>query len=192
MRLIAILLLSSVIGCASTLELAAMRQVEFRFDGISDAQIAGIHLERVHSTDDVSALDLGRLTLAVASKDVPLDLIVHVTGRNPPTNKATARMIALDWSYLVDDRETVSGRLSEPYVFPPGQSTDVPVVVTFNMFRFFGGTGKDLLNTALALAGQRTSSHTVTLRLTPSIDTPAGRIRYPVPISLDLSRAGLR
>ena len=190
MRWIAILLLSSVMGCASALELAAMRQVEFRFDGISDAQIAGIHLEGLHSTDDVSVLDLGRLTLAVASKDVPLDLIVHVTGQNPATNNVTARMIALDWSYLVDERETVSGRLSERYVFPPGQSTDVPVIVTFNMFRLFGGTRKDLLNTALALAGQRSSRHTVTLRLIPSIDTPAGRLRYPVPISLDLARAG--
>ena len=190
MRLIAILLLSSVVGCASTRELDAMRQVEFRFDRISDAQIAGIRLGSLHSTDDVSVLDLGRLTLAVASKDVPLDLIVHVTGQNPATNDVTARMIALDWAYFVDERETVSGRLSEPYNFPPGQPTDVPVVVTFNMFSFFGSNGEDLLDTALALAGQRSSSHTVTLRLTPSIDTPAGRIRYPVPITLDLARAG--
>ena len=190
MRLIAVLLLSSVIGCASARELAAMRQVEFRFDRISDAQIAGIRLGSLHSANDVSVLDLGRLTLAVASKDVPLDLIVHVTGQNPAANNVTARMIALDWAYFVDERETVSGRLSEPYVFPPGQSTDVPVIVTFNMFSFFGGAGKDLLDTALALAGQRSSSHTVTLRLTPSIDTPAGRIRYPVPITLDLARAG--
>ena len=190
MRLIAVLLLSSVIGCASARELAAMRQVEFRFDRISDAQIAGIRLGSLHSTDDISVLDLGRLTLAVASKDVPLDLIVHVTGRNPATNDVTARMIALDWAYFVDERETVSGRLSEPYDFPPGQPTDVPLVVTFNMFSFFGGAGEDLLDTALALAGQRSSSHTVTLRLIPSIDTPAGRIRYPVPITLDLARAG--
>ena len=190
MRLIAILLLSCVVGCASTRELDAMRQVEFRFDRISDAQIAGIRLGSLHSTDDVSVLDLGRLTLAVASKDVPLDLIVHVTGQNPATNDVTARMIALDWAYFVDERETVSGRLSEPYNFPPGQPTDVPVVVTFNMFSFFGSNGEDLLDTALALAGQRSSSHTVTLRLTPSIDTPAGRIRYPVPITLDLARAG--
>lgn len=190
MRLIAILLVSSIVGCASTRELAAMRQVEFRFDRISDAQIAGIRLGSVHSVEDVSVLDLGRLTLAVASKDVPLDLIVHLSGQNPAANNVTARMIAMDWSYFVDDRETVSGRLSEPYSFPPGQSTDVPVVVTFNMFSFFGGSGKDLLDTALALAGQRSSSHTVTLRLVPSIDTPAGRIRYPVPITLDLVRAG--
>jgi hypothetical protein len=190
MRLIAVLLLSSVVGCASTRELAAMRQVEFRFDRISDAQIAGVRLGSLHSTDDVSVLDLGRLTLAVASKDVPLDLIVHVNGLNPETNHVTARMIALDWSYFVDERETVSGRLSQSYAFPPGQSTDVPVVVTFNMFSFFGGAGKDFLDTALALAGQRASSHVVTLRLIPSVDTPAGPIRYPVPITLDLARVG--
>lgn len=190
MRVIAILLLSSVVGCASASQLAAMRQVEFRFDRISDAQIAGIALGSLHSADDVSVLDMGRLTLALASKDVPLDLIVHVKGENPAANNVTARMIALDWSYFVDERETVSGHLSEPYDFPPGQPTDVPVVVTFNMFRFFGGTGKDLLDTALALAGQRSSSHTVTLQLKPSIDSPAGRIQYPVPVTLYLARAG--
>lgn len=190
MRLFAILLVSSVVGCASARQLTALQQVEFRFDRISDAQIAGVRLGSIRSADDVSAIDLGRLTLAVASRDVPLDLTVHVSGRNPAGNDVTARMIALDWTYLVDEREAVSGRLTEPYDFPPGQSTDVPLVVTFDMFDFFGGAGKDLLDTALALAGQRSSNHSVTLRLTPSIDTPAGRIQYPVPITLDLARAG--
>jgi hypothetical protein len=180
-------LLSVVVGCAAAKEFVALRQVEFRYDRVSDARVAGIALGQVRSPEDVSPLDLARLGIAIASKDVPLDVTVHIEGRNPETNDVTARLVALDWAYLVDGRETVSGRLAEPFAFPPGQPTDVPVLVTFNLVDFFGGDGRALLDIALALGGQRASTHAVTLRLTPTVDTPAGPIRYPAPLTLDLS-----
>lgn len=187
-----VVLVVIVAGCAATRELAALRQVEFRYDRIADARVAGIPLAQVSSPDDVTPLDLARLGVAIASKDVPLDLTVHLEGRNPETNQVTARLVALDWAYFVDGQEAVSGRLAEPYAFPPGQPTDVPVVVTFNLVDLFGGDGRALLDVALALAGQRTSTRVVTLRLTPTVDTPAGAIRYPVPLTLDLSRLPAR
>ncbi|MGE5176849.1 MAG: hypothetical protein ACM3JJ_10795 [Hyphomicrobiales bacterium] len=187
MRLLAVLLLSAITGCSSVNQLAALHRVEFSFDGVTDPRVAGIRLASVHSPDDVSALDLGRLTLAIASKDVPIDLTVHVIGRNPEDNKVTAKLIGLDWSYLVDDRETVSGQVTEGYEFPPGQPTDVPLLVTFNLMDFFNGGGKDLLDTALAIAGQRASSHHVVMRIRPVLDTPLGKMRYPAPLDLDLA-----
>jgi len=180
-------LLSLVVGCAAAKEFVALRQVEFSFDRVSDARVAGIPLAQTRAYEDVSPLDVARLALAIAAKDVPLDLTVHVQGRNPETNTVTARLVALDWSYLVDGQETVAGTLTRSIAFPPGQPTDVPVGVTFNLVRFFGSDGRTLLDVALSLAGQRTTSRKVTLRLVPSIDTDAGRIRYPVPIDLDLS-----
>ncbi|HEX7078930.1 MAG TPA: hypothetical protein VF363_10950 [Candidatus Eisenbacteria bacterium] len=188
MRLFAVLLLASISGCAGVNQLAALHQVEFRFDGITDPRVAGIHLSSLRSPDDVNPLDLGRLTLAIASKDVPLDLTVRIVGRNPETNKITAKLIGLDWWYLVDGRETVSGRITEGYQFPPGQPTEMPVLVTFNLVSFFGSDGKALLDTALALAGQRTSTHQVVMRLQPVIDTPYGHMKYPVPLELDLAQ----
>jgi len=175
-------------GCAATRELAALSQVDFSYDRMSGARIAGISLSGIDSYDDIGPLDVARLALAITMKDVPLDLTVHLTALNPKTNDVNARMTALDWAYLVDDGEVVTGRLTQGYVFPPGEPRDVPVVVTVNLMRFFGSDGRTLLETALVLAGQRTSTKRVTMRLTPSIETPAGKISYAFPITLDLSR----
>jgi len=186
MRFLAVLLVGSVVGCATAKEILALRQVEFRFDRFSGARVAGIAIDRIHSYQDVSPVDLARLAVAVASKDVPLDLTVHIEGLNPETNATTARLVAMDWTYLVDDRDIVSGRLTDPYTFEPGKPRDVPVLVTFNLARAFDGDGAALLNTALALAGQRTSDHKVSLRISPTVDTSVGPIRYPTPITIDL------
>ena len=192
MRFILTLSLAMVVGCATAREIVALRQVEFRFDRITGARVAGVPLGRIRSSSDLTPLDLGRLGVAVASRDVPLDLTVHLEGRNPATNKVTARLIAMDWAYLVDDRETVSGHLSEAFAFPPGEPRDVPLLVTFNLMDMFGDRRRDLIDVALALAGQRTSTHRVTLRIEPTVETRFGRIRYPTPITIDLSRAPSR
>lgn len=188
MRLaIVVLLLTSLTGCAGMRQLAALNQVEFRFDRIAEPRIAGIRLADIHSPEDVSPIDMARLAIAIATKDVPLDLTVHVIGRNPETNKVTAKLIGLDWSYIVDGRETVAGSLAGGYEFPPGQPTDMPLQVGFNLVDFFGGNAGDLLEIALVLSGQRVSTHNVTMQLRPVIDTSIGPMRYPTPIELNLA-----
>lgn len=190
--LTAVLFAALLGGCAATREFAALTQVRFNYDRISDAAIAGISLASIDSYEDIRPLDVARLTLAIASKDVPLDLTVHLTARNPETNDVNARMTALDWAYLVDEREVLSGQLTESFVFPPGEPRDVPLDITLNLVSFFGSDGRSLLETALVLAGQRTSTKKVMMRLTPYIETSGGRIRYPIPIELNLSRVASR
>jgi hypothetical protein len=192
MRFILTLSLAVVIGCATAREIIALRQVEFRFDRIAGARVAGIPLGRIHSYSDLTPIDLGRLGVAMASRDVPLDLTVHLEGRNPETNKVTARLVSMDWSYLVDDREAVSGHLPDALTFPPGEPRDVPLLVTLNLMDMFGDRRRDLIDVALALAGQRTSTHRVALRIEPTVETRFGPIRYPTPITIDLSRAPSR
>lgn len=186
------LCLPLVLGCATARELAALRQVQFTYDRISSPRVAGVPLDRIRDYGDLSATDLARLGLAVASRDVPLDLTVHLAARNPEENSVTARLLSMDWTYLVDDRETVSGRLAQEMTFPPGEPRDVPLGVTFNLAEAFGGSAQDLFDIALALSGQRTSARKVTLRIAPTVETSLGPIRYPVPITLDLSAASNR
>lgn len=174
-------------GCATVKEMTAIRHVDFRYDRISDAALAGISLNRVSSYETLGAADVARLALAVASKDVTLDLVVHLEGRNPETNSVTARMVAMDWAYLVDDRETVSGSVTQALSFPPGAPTDVPIRVSLDLVRFFGGDGRALLDTALSLAGQKTGGRQGALRILPTIDTPVGPMKYPAPIVIPLS-----
>lgn len=168
-------------------EMAELRHVEFRLDRISGASVAGIPLDRVSSYDALGAGDVARLALAVSSRDVPLRLTAHIEGRNPGANRVTARMTAMDWALLVDGRETVSGTVAQAYRFPPGAPTDVPVPVSIDLVRFFGGDARALLDAALALAGRGGGGKRVSLRIVPTIETPVGPMRYPAPIEIPLS-----
>jgi hypothetical protein len=106
-------------------------------------------------------------------------------GRTPPR---TTRRPASSAS-IGATSSTIAGQLAQEVVFPPGQSTDLPLGVRFNLIQFFGNDGKVLFDTALVLSGQRTTTRKVALRLTPTIESPLGPIRYPVPITLDLGAA---
>jgi hypothetical protein len=173
-------------GCTAAKELAAVRQVQFHLNGVSGARLAGVSLDRLQSPSDLSAADVAGLTLAIASGEVPLQMTVHVEGRNPETNTVTARLLAMDWDFLVDDRELVSGRLEEPYTFEPGRARDVPIPVRCDLVPLFGKRSADLVDAALAIAGRGSSSHRAAVRLIPTVDTALGRIRYPAPITLEI------
>jgi hypothetical protein len=166
--------------------------VEFRLDRVSDAQVARIRLDPLPTYRSLSATQIARLGLAIASKDVPMGLTIHLEGRNPESNQVAARLIALAWSYRVDDREILAGRLDEPLRFPPGQAVDVPVAIDFNLYRFFSGDARDILETAAALSGRAEGIHDVELRLTPRVDTPIGPMDYPSPITIRLASAAER
>jgi len=187
-----VLALAGTGGCAAASQLAALRQVEFRFAGVSSPAVAGVPLDRIPSYDDLSAQDIARLGLAVAAADVPMDLTVNVEGRNPESNTVTARLVAMDWSYFVDDDEAVAGKLESPVSFPPGNPVTVPLRVRFDLMDALYERGQKLAEIAIAMAGRGSTTHRLTLRITPTIDTSLGPIRYPAPLEFDLSANSAR
>lgn len=179
-------------GCAAANQLAALRQVEFRFAGVSSPALAGVPLDRIHSYADLSVEDIARFGLAVAAADVPMDIVVNVEGQNPKSNTVTARLVAMDWAYFVDDVEAVAGKLENPVSFPPGEPATIPLRVRFNLMDAFYERGQKLAEIALAMAGRGSTTHRLTLRITPTIDTSLGPIRYPAPLEFDLSAIATR
>ena len=171
-------------SCATLQQVAALRQVDFDLDRVSGATIAGIRLEGKDSYRDLGALDVARLAAAIATKNVPLAMTVHVEGTNPSTNSVSARLVQMDWTLLLDDVETVSGRLDREFEFVPGQPTDVPVFVEVDLWEFFGGRAEDLFGLALGATGQQGRTMNIALRARPTIQTAIGPIRYPSPITI--------
>jgi len=171
-------------GCAALEQFAALRQVEFQFDRVSDVRLAGVLVSGKSGYGDVGAVDVARLAAAVASHNVPLDLVVHVRGTNPQANTVTARMLKLGWTFFVEDRQVVDGQLNESYAFEPGHPVDVPIAVRFNAYDKFGGGAKSLFELGLAIAGVGGYTKEVRADLVPTIDTSLGPIRYPTPITV--------
>lgn len=177
-------------GCATVRELAALRDVDFSIDRLSDAHLAGISLARVRSYSDLGLMDMGRLGMAIASKALPLSFTVHVRAENPPDNRTSARLIGMAWTLFIQDKETISGALEQGIVMPPGEPQDVPVVVNLNLLEFFDSSARDLFDMALSLTGQGGSPKHIRLEILPTIDTALGPMRYPKPISVISRQVG--
>lgn len=179
----ALLLTILLPGCASVNQLVALRNMTFDFAGISDVRIAGIPVREGARFGSLSVQDAARLSVAVASNAVPLELIAHVNATNPQSNAATARMTALDWSLFVEDRRALSGGIDHEFSVPPGRTTDLALPVRFDLLQLLdGGGARDFYELALAIAGQGDIHKNLRLELVPTIETSLGAMRFPGPI----------
>ena len=180
---LSILLLAGA-GCATLQQIAALRQVDFSLAGTRNARLAGVDLSRIRSYRDLSAVDIGRIGLAVARKDLPLEFQLDVRGENPADNSVTATMVRLAWSLFLNDKETISGTLDTTLAFPPGRPTTFPLRMRLNLVQFFDGPAESLVDLAASVAGLSSDPTRISLRAVPTIDTPLGRISYPTPITI--------
>jgi hypothetical protein len=177
-------LLLGISGCATLQQIAALRQVAFALDGVANGRLAGVEIGRLRNASNLSALDIGRITVAMARRDVPLDFIVNVRATNPSENGTTASLVKLAWTLLLDDKETISGEVDSVVKLPPGQPTTIPLRMRLNLAEFVDGPAEDLVNLALSVAGLDADPTRITLRALPTVDTPIGPIRYPAPITV--------
>ena len=179
--LFALLLLPS---CQTLQQVAALRDVDFAIDGVTDTQLAGLDLTQIRSYSDLGARDVLNLTRAVASREMPLQFNVQIEAANPAENPVTARLVQLDWMLLLEGEETISGVFNGDVALPPGQPQIVPFAVELDLFQFFDKNARDLVDLALAVSGQGGAPKEIQLRATPTINTAIGPIRYPNPITI--------
>jgi hypothetical protein len=179
---LAVLAVLALPGCAAVNQLTALRLVGFEFAGVSDVRLVGIPVGPGADYSRLGIADVARVAAAALAKQAPIELVAHVTATNPPDNRVTARMAGLDWRFFVEDHEAFSGHLADAIEFRPGHPTDVPLAVRFDLVTLGAGGARDLYELAVAIAGQGQVTKDLRLELLPTIDTPAGPMRFPAPI----------
>lgn len=177
-------------GCAMLQQIAALRQVDFGIDRVADGRLAGVSLDRVRSYQDLTAIDVARIGTALARGTVPLEFTLHLSALNPADNSVAARLIAMDWTLLLEDRETIAGRLEREIVLEPGIVSDIPLAIALDLSDFFQRNARDLAELALSVAGAGGAPKQVALRAQPTIQTSLGPIRYPQPITIVSGQVG--
>lgn len=181
-RLAAVVLLALLLpGCATLGELMALDQVDFELSRVSSLRLAGVDLDRVTRYEDIGAGDLLRIGSALAMGQLPLEATLHVRADNPEGNP-TARVLALDWTLFLQDRETIGGGLPQEVVLPTGEATDIPLSASLDLIEFYNGGARELINLVLNLTGAGGEPVGVRLEAMPTVQTPLGPIRYPQPI----------
>lgn len=169
-------------GCNTLKQLSALSQVGFELDSISSVNLAGVDINRDMNYDDIGLLDLARLGREVANNRMPLSFKLNVGATNPSDNAVAARLVQLDWTLLLEDKETISGVYEGDIALPPGEMQLIPFGIELDLIQFFGNNLRDLADLALSLSDQGGKPKNIKLRATPTISTPLGPIRYPEPI----------
>lgn len=191
LRLAAILILSLPLaqaGCAILEQTLALRQVQFAFDGVNNANLAGVNINNLSGYDDLGILEIGRIGAAVASGNLPLNFTAVIGAENPADNQADARVTKLDWILLLDDTETINGIFNDDRLIPRGQRSQIPISMELDLIRFFGNNIPDLVNLASAVSGHGESE--LALRLRPTVNTALGPISYPGYLTLRYTVGG--
>lgn len=185
-----VILLLALASCATLQQITALQRVDFSLRGVSEVQLAGIDFRRVRSFGDLSLSDAATLAAAVRDRDLPLRLQLDVEALNPVDNYADARLVEMDWTFFLEDRETVSGIVDREVVLPRGEPTTVPVAVGLNLVEFYEGNAQDLFELALSLAGMGGEPKDVAVEVVPTVQTSLGPIQYPEPLRLSRTVGG--
>lgn len=185
--LLAVLLLAP--GCTTISQLAALRQVDFQLDGVSNAFVAGVDLNRAQN-GSLGATDLARLGIAAARGSAPLTFNLNVGAENPSGNTAAAQLVSLDWTLFLDGTETVSGVYNDTRLIQPGARATLPIAIEVDLVRFFGRNVSDLARLVGNISGVQSQRQAIRLVARPSLNTQLGPIRYPGTISIEFPVTG--
>ena len=177
------LLILSLAGCAALREVSNLRKVNFRIDRVSQAQLAGVEIASIQSYEDLGPRGILRLGSALSKGNLPLSFDLHLRATNPESNTVNARLTKMDWTLLLEDKETVSGLFNQEVVLPPGEPTDVSFRIELDLVRFFDENLKDLVNLASTISGDA-PPQTIKLRVQPTVNTRFGPFQYPSPITV--------
>ena len=172
-------------GCTTLQQLAALRQVDFALDRLSNGLVAGVDIDRLAGGGRVGVTDAARIGTAAARGEVPLSFTLNVGAENPADNPAAAQLLELDWTLFLEGTETISGVYNDDRLIPPGERVTLPIQMELDLVQFFGGNAGDLIDLVSNLAGQGGQPKTLRLDARPTIQTSLGPIRYPGTISIE-------
>lgn len=186
-----LLLAFSNISCSVYQTMVNISRLKFKLDNVSNLSIAGVQFANKRSIQDFNALEALKLSSAFASGNLPATFIINIAAVNPNDGsggypKTNATLKEFPWRLLLDDKETVSGGISNPVTVPgTGENTVIPLAVTVDLYKFFKDKGyESLLNLALNIGGQGGNPSNVALYAKPTVSSPLGDITYPQEIKI--------
>lgn len=174
-----VLFLSSCDILEQVAQVAALQECEFELDNVNNIKVLGIRMDNKDELSDFSFSDLAKLTAAVSSGSLPLEMNLNVKVTNP--NTQTAAMTRMDWKVYVDDVHMVDGVVSDRVTIQPnGGSSVVPFNASLDLSDVISGEGLDAaLNLVMNLSGNGNEASRLKIKVKPSINVAGRAIAYP-------------
>ena len=171
-------------------QVAALQECEFELDNVNNIKVLGIRMDNKEDISDFSFSDLAKLTAALSSGSLPLEMDLNVKVVNP--NTQTAAMTRMDWKVYVDEMHMVDGVVDERVTIAPnGGSSMVPFRASLDLYEIISGEGLDAaINLAMNLSGKGTKASRLQLKIKPSINVAGRDIPYPGFVTVEQEISG--
>ncbi|MBQ8044856.1 MAG: hypothetical protein IJ269_00720 [Bacteroidales bacterium] len=160
---------------------AALQNCKFILKNVHDVAIAGVKIKNIKN---LSASDIVKLTAAIASKKIPLDLNVNVGIQNPSQQKAAIN--GLDWICAIDGKDFVSGAINQKYSIPANSNITMPLAINTDIYKLFSsGNIETLKNFINSFSKTDTTSSRIAIKVKPSVYIGQQKVQYPNYITLE-------
>ena len=173
-------------GCSGVMDaITNVQRLQFKLDKVTGMKVANVPLSNFSSISNIGVIDAANLLASFTQGKLPVQFTLNVLAKNPNdgtggTKQSSAVIENLAWRLFIDSKETINGNVGNISVPGVGQSTNIPILMSFDLLKFFSnGQYNDLINLALALGGASGSSSRITLKVKPTVSTVLGPITYP-------------
>ena len=140
---------------------ANLANCEFALKNVSNVSVAGVNVKNL-TKGELSATDVVKLVAAYQTKQV-----------------------ALDWILAIDGKDMANGVNNRSYTIKPSATTTVPLPVNTDLGQLFSKEGLDALKTFASSFTSDGISSKVGLRVKPSLSVGTTQVPFPNYIKLE-------
>lgn len=157
--------------------------LKFKLGKVENFKVSTIDISNISSTNSISATDVLILTKSILNKQLPAEFTLNLLANNPKNNakkQSKAIIENLSWILYIDDKETINGIINTPIQILTGATSEIPVQINLDLYKFFSDKGyDDLMNMALAIGGANGSSSRLKLKIKPTVQLAGVSFKYP-------------
>jgi len=178
----------SLASCAQigdiTKALMDLKNLDFRLSGIEQVRLGGVSFTKGMKVDDLSIMDIAKLTSAVSKNSIPIDFILNLEARNPNEDKGkkyktTATLESFDFDVFLDNSKAFTGGLAAPVKIESNGGTKViPLKISFDLTKVVNDKQyTKFANIAMNLAGFDTQKTKIKVEANPVVSTAIGKLK---------------
>ena len=166
-----------------------LSQCEYKYNSITDMQLAGINLGDGSSISLSNFASLSSILTGGSLQTIPVSMKLNMDVTNP--NQAAAFLNALEYAIEINEMEFTTGKMDVPIRVESGQTTVLPLSIGVDLKNLMNRYSRDRVAKEMSgFLGLSSDETKVTVKLWPKLLVGNTPIRVPAPIPVVFTFGG--